>query len=151
MPELVILDSIRQFFTPNNSHVMSKVFGIAICLWPWPFKVKITRNGQDNIRNEFPTPQLVKIEVLHVYIPSETKKLDFHHSRWQPYLIWLLRHSCHYGGQAPRWFFMSRDPLTQFKWEIPLTQNCEQAYRPGTGVYSHPSSSNKLVVKMTEK
>ena len=44
-------------------------------------------NGQNNIKNEFHIPELVEIEVLHVYILSKTQKIDFHHGRRQPYLI----------------------------------------------------------------
>ena len=113
-------------------HYMAMAFRIA--KWPWPFKVKITSNHHNNIRNEFHTPQLVKMEVLHVFKLKKTKKLDFHHSWWRPYLMWPLRHSWHYGGRAPRWFFMSRDPLTQFKWEILSTPSCEQVYMLGTGL-----------------
>ena len=59
---------IAPVFTPNNGQVMATVFRMAKWPWPWPFKVRITRNVQNNIRNEFPMPQLVRIEVLHVYI-----------------------------------------------------------------------------------
>ena len=57
--------------------------------WPWPrpFKVKMTPNGQNNIKIEFHTPELVEIEVLQVYILSKANKIDFHHGRRQPYLI----------------------------------------------------------------
>ena len=132
MSALVDLDLLHLFLLLTMAKLWPTVFGIAKWPWPWPFEVQITQNGQNNIRNEFPTPQLVQIEVLHVHIHPETEKLDFHHSRWQPYLIWPLRHSCHYGGRAPQWFFMSRDPLTQFRWETPLTPNCEQDFKPDT-------------------
>ena len=73
---------------------MAKVFGIAKMTLTMTFQ-----DGQINIRNEFHIPQLVRKEVLHVHIK---KKLDIHHRRWRPYLIGPLRHSWHYGGQAPR-------------------------------------------------
>ena len=34
-------------------------------------------NGQNNIKNEFYIPKLVELEVLHVYTPSNTKKVQF--------------------------------------------------------------------------
>ena len=34
----------------------------------------------------------------------------------------------------PRWFFMSRHPLTKWKWETPLTPFCKRVYRRGTGL-----------------
>ena len=40
----------------------------------------MTPNGQNNIKNEFHTPELVEIEVLRVYILSKGKKNRF--SSW---------------------------------------------------------------------
>ena len=44
------------------------------------------------------------------------------------------------GRQAARWFFMSRDPLTKWKWETPLTPFWKRVYRRGTG-----STSNEVL------
>ena len=51
--------------------------------------------------------------------------------------IWfgLYRNSWPPGRQAPRWFFMSRDPRTKWKWETPLSLFCKRVLRRGTGSY----------------
>ena len=102
--------------------------------WPCHLKVKMTRNVQNNTRNEFNALKSVEIEVSHLL----TKKYDFQNGRWRPFLIWLLRNSWPGGNQAPRWFFMSRDPLTYFKWETSPTPFCKRVYRPGTVLTCFP-------------
>ena len=50
----------------------------------------MTRNIQNNTRNELNALKSVEIEVSHLPI---TKKLDFQNGRWRPFLIWLLGNS----------------------------------------------------------
>lgn len=90
----------------------AKVFRIG--KWPWTFKGKEIHSiiiiiSEHNARYH---KKILNWDITCVYT-SRNKKWDFHHSRWRPYLIWPLHDLWHYGGWAPGWFFISRDPLTQ--------------------------------------
>ena len=122
---------ITPVFTPNNGQVMAKVFGIAKMTLTMTFRGQNHPEWTNQYQKWIPHTSISQKRGIAC---AYSKKLDIHHRRWRPYLIGPLRHSYHYGGQAPRWFFISRDPLTQFKWEIPPTPNCERVYRAGTGL-----------------
>ena len=92
--------------------------------WSCHLKVKMIRNFQNNIRNYFNVPKSVELDVLHSHVYTLNDKT--HNGRRRPYLIWPWRNSWRSGKQAPRWFCMSRDPLTWFKWEMPPTHFCKR-------------------------
>ena len=130
MSDLVELDSLHLVFIHNNGQVMAKVFRIGKWPWPWPFKVKNKSPNMVITISAINSTYHIKSKwryYMCIYIQKQRSWI-FLIIRWQPYLIWLFRNSWHYGGRAPLWFFMSRDPLTQYKWEIPATPNCEWVY-----------------------
>jgi len=45
--------------------------------WPWPSDVTMTPDGKNNIKNEFPTPISVKLEVLHLHLLKKKKSWNF--------------------------------------------------------------------------
>ena len=53
-------------------------------------KIKMTRNHQNNVRNEFNVPKSVELDILHMYTLNNKHNTVFnvHHGQRQPYLIW---------------------------------------------------------------
>ena len=62
----------------------------------------MTRNVQNNIRNESHVPTSVKLEVSHLHDTLDNKKKVIHNGWRRPYLIWTSRNLWRGGKQAPR-------------------------------------------------
>ena len=104
-------------------------------LWSWMVKT-ISETGSPHLfqlYSRYYTCIYCKKQKSWIFIMADGGHIGFglYRNSWPP------------DRQAPRWFFMSRDPLTKWKWETPLSLFCKRVHRRGTG-----SDMDKLILKI---
>ena len=62
-------------------------------------------DDKNNTRNEFPISIIVILDVLHLHILQEIKKLKFHNGPWRPFWIFRVFQELIIEIEAPTYFF----------------------------------------------